>query len=72
MSVSNIINSATGKIVAKYLPAAVGSQTLSLISNNLTLAPDGNTVDLGGVAPSSTINISSGGVAVTTVTGLLN
>lgn len=72
MSVSNIINSATGKIVAKYLPAAVGSQTLSLVSNNLSLTPDGNTVDLGGVSPSSTINISSGGVAVTTVTGLLN
>jgi hypothetical protein len=71
MSISNIVNSATGKIDAKYIPAGVGAQTLSLVSNNLSIT-DGNTIDIGGVLPASTANISTGGLAITTVTGLLN
>jgi hypothetical protein len=53
-------------------PSGGGTQTLDLVGNALSITPSGNTVDLGGVAPTSTANISSGGVAVTTITGLLN
>jgi hypothetical protein len=55
-----------------YIKPASASQSLALVGNALSLTPSGNTVDLGSVAPASTANISSGGVAVTTVTGLLN